>query len=122
MEMDTTTLFNSSLKKSVTITSVGGILEFNPQMSFTDSTVYYWRTAMVPDQGSPILWSKASFLFRNGQQTGFNQSHFYQHTIQRPGYLDSATRTGIYNQSMTSLSARRRILRLVSRLILHQCE
>lgn len=94
LEMDTTAFFNSNLKKSVTITAPGGILEFNPQMSFLDSTVYYWRTAQVPEQGSPYLWSKSTFLFRNTQQEGFNQSHFYQHTVSSTNriILDSATR------------------------------
>ena len=43
MEMDTTELFNSSLKTTQTIASVGGVIEFNSTIPFTDSTVYYWR-------------------------------------------------------------------------------
>ena len=46
MEIDTTELFNSSLKYTEKLTSVGGVLEFNPGISFTDSTVYYWRVAL----------------------------------------------------------------------------
>ena len=108
LEMDTTVFFNSSLKKTATISSPGGILEFNPQMSFADSTVYYWRTAMVPDQGSPFLWSKSSFLFRNIQQNGFNQSHFYQHTNSTTNriLLDSATRAWNYTTKSNDLFIR----------------
>ena len=51
MEMDTTELFNSSIKTTQTIASVGGVLEFNSTIPFTDSTVYYWRVAPVPTSG-----------------------------------------------------------------------
>ena len=47
MEIDTTELFNSPLRHSQTVTSVGGVIEFNPAITFTDSTVYYWRVAPV---------------------------------------------------------------------------
>ncbi|WP_290711014.1 C25 family cysteine peptidase [Flavihumibacter sp. CACIAM 22H1] len=79
MELDTTTNFNSTLKKSVTISSEGGLLEFNPQTTFLDSVVYYWRTALVPGEGGEYIWNLSSFQFRNNGQSGFNQSHYYQH-------------------------------------------
>lgn len=79
MEIDTTTNFNSSLKKTVTISSEGGLLEFDPQMSFQDSVVYYWRTALVPGEGGEFVWNVSSFQYRANGQFGFNQSHFYQH-------------------------------------------
>ena len=53
MEIDTTNFFNSSFKRTVNITSVGGLLEFNPGITFTDSTVYYWRVS--PLDGAVIL-------------------------------------------------------------------
>ena len=84
MEMDTTELFNSSIKISRTISSTGGVLEFTPGVAFTDSTVYYWRVAPVPLSGQPV-WNKSSFVYLNpagpnASDYGFNQSHFYQHT------------------------------------------
>src|SRR5207248_662210 len=49
MEVDTTGLFTSPFKKQYSSTGVGGIVQFNPNnITFTDSTVYYWRTSMVP--------------------------------------------------------------------------
>ncbi|MFL5810361.1 MAG: C25 family cysteine peptidase, partial [Flavisolibacter sp.] len=51
MEIDTTELFNSPFKVSTSVTSVGGAMEFEPSVSFTDSTVYYWRVAPVPVTG-----------------------------------------------------------------------
>jgi hypothetical protein len=80
MEIDTTELFNSPLKRSQTLTSAGGVLEFDPQLSFLDSTVYYWRVALVPAQGETIRWNTSSFVFLNsGIRDGFNQSHYFQH-------------------------------------------
>ncbi|MBX3238553.1 MAG: hypothetical protein KIT80_07185 [Chitinophagaceae bacterium] len=75
MEIDTTMLFNSSLKKQVGINSSGGIIQFKPAMSFLDSTVYYWRVAK---QGDDAVWNSSSFVYFNGGDKGYNQSHFYQ--------------------------------------------
>ncbi len=102
MEMDTTELFNSPFKVIRSISSSGGILEFNPGVSFTDSTVYYWRVAPVPVSGQPV-WNKSSFVYLsnsgpNASDPGYNQSHFYQHT--KSGfsrlYLDTASRSFKY--------------------------
>lgn len=78
MEIDTTENFNSPLKASGTLTSAGGVLEFAPGISFTDSTVYYWRVAPVPASGTPI-WNTASFVYLPNSPVGFNQSHYFQH-------------------------------------------
>lgn len=78
MEIDTTKNFNSSFKASRTITSVGGIIEFDPGLSFKDSTVYYWRVAPVVTTGA-MRWNNASFVYLANTSNGFNQSHKYQH-------------------------------------------
>ena len=78
MELDTTQLFNSPFKRTLNVNSVGGVVEFNPGVTFTDSTVYYWRVAPVPASGNPN-WNMASFVYLPASQLGFNQSHFYQH-------------------------------------------
>ncbi len=112
MEIDTTELFNSSAKVTQSITSPGGVLEFNPGVAFTDSTVYYWRVAPVPNSGQPV-WNKSSFVYLNpaGPNTsepGFNQSHFYQQT--KSGYerlkLDTATRSLKYGTVNNNLFLR----------------
>jgi hypothetical protein len=99
MEMDTTEFFNSSAKISRTLTSSGGVLEFTPGVTFTDSTVYYWRVAPVPTSGQPN-WNKFSFIYLNpsgpnASDPGWNQSHFFQHTKSTYSrmYLDSASRS-----------------------------
>ncbi|MCH5600626.1 C25 family cysteine peptidase [Niabella ginsengisoli] len=78
IEVDTTTLFNSSLKVTQTKTSPGGIVEFNPVVNFKDSVVYYWRVASAPAQNEEPRWNTASFVYINGDETGFNQSNYYQ--------------------------------------------
>lgn len=111
-EIDTTQKFNSLLKKIDSVTSVGGSISFKPSgVNFRDSTVYYWRVGMRPQETSPILWNNFSFVYINGTETGFNQSHFYQHqqSTYRQILLDSnrvfkfdsaiaklQVRTGIY--------------------------
>lgn len=80
MEIDTTELFNSSFKKQYSNTGLGGIIQFTPaNISFTDSTVYYWRTSMVPLNNASPIWNNFSFIYLPNAGSGFNQSHFFQH-------------------------------------------
>jgi hypothetical protein len=92
MEIDTTALFNSPFKKAYNRTGLGGLIEFNPtNITFTDSTVYYWRTAVIPASGNTI-WNTASFVYLPNSTSGFNQSHYYQHldnTYDNKMYLDA---------------------------------
>ncbi len=97
MEMDTTELFNSALKTSQNISSVGGVIEFNSTIPFTDSTVYYWRVAPVPASGE-YHWNVSSFVYLPNAGFGYNQSHLYQH-LKSTGnrvYIDSFSRKWTY--------------------------
>jgi hypothetical protein len=79
MELDTTESFNSPFKKQYTASGVGGAVEFVPNnVTFTDSTVYYWRTSMIPINGAPQIWNSFSFIYLPNGGTGFNQSHYFQ--------------------------------------------
>ncbi|MEI9808504.1 MAG: hypothetical protein WDO16_11890 [Bacteroidota bacterium] len=78
MELDTTELFNSPSKVTRTVTSSGGVFEFTPGITFTDSTVYYWRVSPSAPVGS-LVWNKSSFVYLPSSEVGFNQSHLYQH-------------------------------------------
>jgi hypothetical protein len=109
MEIDTTTLFNSSIKRTVNTTSVGGLLEFNPNITFTDSTVYYWRVSPLNDtSGNPSKWNNASFIYLPNSDVGFNQSHFYQHTqsFSNRVFIDSANRAWEYHPVLNNLFVR----------------
>ncbi|TAD81118.1 MAG: T9SS C-terminal target domain-containing protein, partial [Bacteroidetes bacterium] len=94
MELDTTDLFNSNLKVIRNISSAGNLLEFDPGITYRDSTVYYWRLGLVNANGSVDRWNNASFVFMAGTETGYNQSHFFQHTKSNTErmLIDSATR------------------------------
>lgn len=94
MEIDTTEKFNSALKVSKTMNTSGGVLEFVPNISFADSTVYYWRVSASVTSGDP-KWNTASFIYiRNSQVAGFGQSHLFQHFKSELNRieLDSASR------------------------------
>lgn len=107
MEMDTTTFFNSSLKVTKTVTSAGGLISFDPGITYKDSTVYYWRTAPVPTSGPPA-WNESSFIYLPNSDVGFNQSHFYQHTksqLERMS-LDSGSRLWKYNEVINNIFVR----------------
>jgi Peptidase family C25 len=107
MELDTTELFNSPFKVTRNLTVAGGIAEFDPGINFTnfDSTVFYWRLAVVPANNNPQRWNTSSFVYLNGINQGFNQSHVYQHLksgVQRI-YMDSITRKWNFNQRDNNL-------------------
>ncbi len=80
MEIDTSGLFDSPFKKQYTVTSVGGLVQFTPtNLTFSDSTVYYWRTSIAASKSTPVVWNNFSFVYLANSTTGFNQSHYYQH-------------------------------------------
>ena len=93
-EIDTTLLFNSSIKVSKTVNSPGGAIQFDPGFSYSDSTVYYWRVSIKPASGSgaDYHWNNASFIYIANSSIGANQSHYYQHLYSDTQHiiLDSA--------------------------------
>lgn len=78
MEMDTTELFNSPWKITRSIQSKGGVFEFSPGVTLTDSAVYYWRVSAAVTSGEPV-WNSSSFQYIQNGSSGFAQSHYYQH-------------------------------------------
>ena len=79
MEIDTTELFNSAFKKVYTVNGTGGVIQFSASnITFSDSTVYYWRTSTVPASGNNLIWNSFSFIYLPNSTAGFNQSHYYQ--------------------------------------------
>ncbi|MEO8404894.1 MAG: C25 family cysteine peptidase, partial [Chitinophagaceae bacterium] len=93
LQMDTTELFNSPLRFTTTTNSAGGVFEFNGGLTFTDSTVYYWRVAPIPPFGD-TTWNTSSFIYINGPDLGFSQAHLYQHfkSTREKIILDSVSR------------------------------
>ncbi len=111
MELDTTELFNSSLKRTQSLTSIGGVLEFVPGITFADSVVYYWRVSPVDNQGSPVKWSTSSFVYLSNSDQGFNQSHFFQHdkSFNERISIDSSSRAWKYKPVINNLFIRHSI-------------
>ncbi|MBK7434451.1 MAG: hypothetical protein IPI66_11495 [Chitinophagaceae bacterium] len=105
MEVDTTENFNSAFKKTYNNTSVGGIIEFKPtNITFTDSTVYYWRTSTVPTGSSPYIWNNSSFIYLANSSAGSNQSHYFQHLRSTPVDINmAADRTWKYNGYLSAV-------------------
>lgn len=79
-EMDTTELFNSGEKQRFAIEQKGGILKWQPNYNFQDSTVYYWRVSPDSTAQFGYLWQNSSFVFLEDSSPGFNQSHYFQMT------------------------------------------
>jgi len=108
MQFDTTTLFNSPSLVTKYLTSVGGELEFDPGVTFKDSTVYYWRVSAVPGTGATYTWNGASFVYidPNNSGPGENQSHFFQHTQSTLNgvLLDTPSRHFLFTKILNTLS------------------
>jgi hypothetical protein len=110
-EIDTSALFNSPLLKSVQTTTAGGIIEFSPSLNFSDSVVYFWRTALSPENGEEIRWNKFSFLFKDDVNEGFNQSNTFQHTesTNKNIRIDSAARNWKYENKLNDVLIRQAV-------------
>jgi hypothetical protein len=82
MELDTTYLFNSPFKKSMSTQAFDlPMWSFSllPDTSLNDSIVYYWRTRYVQPQGiEDTAFSYSSFLYVKDSPEGWSQSRYPQ--------------------------------------------
>lgn len=86
-QIDTTFQFNSTVLKQAVVTSKGGVIEWlASDVNYEQDRVYYWRISRVPLGGEEYDWESASFIYRNGDLDGWNQSHYYQ--FKRNNYLE----------------------------------
>jgi hypothetical protein len=110
MEMDTSNLFNSPFLITKTINQVGGAIQFDPGITYTDSTVYYWRVAQKPASNAPsdYHWNYSSFIYLSNGSEGSNQSHYYQHLASDTVdiKLDSASRQWKYSTVLNYIEAK----------------
>ncbi len=79
LEIDTTENFNSSLKQTTQITSIGGVVKWKPNLTYKDSTVYYWRAAPDTLINGNYSWASSSFIYLANGSDGWNQSHYFQY-------------------------------------------
>lgn len=108
-QIDTTERFNTSVLRADSVVSNGGSISFQPAaLIFLDSTVYYWRVGMRPQEGSAIIWNQSSFLYSSGVSTGFAQSHYFQHkrSLFEKIILDTTTRRFQFDSVISKLKVR----------------
>lgn len=76
-QLDTCDKFLNPIQSTL-ITSSGGVLEWNVNLPFADSTVYFWRVSRDSTLPStPFLWRESSFQ-TIGTKRGWAQAHFHQ--------------------------------------------
>ena len=108
-ELDTTTRFNSPLKRVDSVTSVGGSIAFRPTgLTFTNNRVYYWRVGGPPHALGEGILDKNNFIYRRDVGNGFNQSHYYQFLNNRYEdlELDTIRRTFEFKNVLRKLKIR----------------
>ncbi|MFT3843572.1 MAG: C25 family cysteine peptidase [Lacibacter sp.] len=108
-EIDTTAKFNSPIKKVDSLSSSAGSISFKPSgLAFNDSIVYYWRVGVKPAETTEIVWNNFSFVYIPGVESGFNQSHYYQHkqSTYTQILLDSTSRKFIYDSTIAKIQIR----------------
>lgn len=77
LQLDTCDKFTSPLQQTL-ITSKGGVIEWNVNLPFGDSTVYFWRASkdsVLPTDR--FVWRESSFQ-TIGNKVGWSQAHFHQ--------------------------------------------
>ena len=78
-QIDTTLDFNSPLKQSQTLPASGGVVSWQPNVNYQDSTVYYWRVSADSIANIGYNWDANSFQYISGLVgTGWGQSHYHQ--------------------------------------------
>lgn len=77
-EIDTTQQFNSPALQRGEVVQRGGLLQWTPNLYWSDSTVYYWRVSTDSVPGVGYNWRGSSFIYIAGSPPGWNQSHFFQ--------------------------------------------
>ena len=108
IQIDTTELFNSPALHQTIINSVAGVVTYTPtNIAWQNNTVYYWRTARVPNTPNQERWKSSSFIYLADGSEGWNQSHYYQylnHNTFQNLSIDT-TRTFVYPSTNNTLLA-----------------
>ena len=80
IEIDTTELFNSPSLQRYEQRRAGGVISWEPDLTWKNEQVYYWRIS--PDSVSAeagYAWNYSSFVYLDQSSNGWNQSHYYQY-------------------------------------------
>lgn len=83
-QIDTTDLYNSPVKQSVTVQAPGGVVSWDPSSIFNlnsiqDSTVFYWRCSLDSSATGTgnYNWYERSFQYIP-EKWGWGQAHYFQ--------------------------------------------
>ena len=92
-ELDTNGFFNSPFKQVYELSSIGGVVEWSPNVlsNMPDSAVYFWRVSPVVTNPADYKWRASSFQYIN-QQSGWSQDHFDQY-LNNPNVFIEANST-----------------------------
>lgn len=82
-QIDTTDMFSSPLKLTTKINQSGGVVTWDLPLTFTDSTVYYWRVRNTANNN----WKESSFIYIL-DKTGWSQAHFFQFKNDEYKFID----------------------------------
>lgn len=85
-ELDTTSSFNSPLKKIFETTQSGGIVSWTPTVTLLDSMVYFWRVSVDSIVTGNYNWRESSFQYIIGKR-GWSQANFDQFLNNKYLYL-----------------------------------
>ncbi len=78
IEIDTTANFNSPFKRRQALEQSGGLIQWQPEITWNDSTVYYWRISPDSTEQFGYLWNSSSFVYIKDSPSGWSQSHLFQ--------------------------------------------
>ncbi|MDQ3143019.1 MAG: C25 family cysteine peptidase [Bacteroidota bacterium] len=104
-EIDTTAYFNSSFKKTKTVTQTGASIEWQTGINLIPEKVHYWRVSQIDSLTGRPTWDQSSFIFLPNESHGWNQSHFFQY--KRDSFinliLEEPARTFEYQKSLLDI-------------------
>lgn len=111
-DIDTTELFNSTLKESASVMAKGGVIRWQPENPFLDSTVYYWRVSPDTTGKDEAGWRSSSFIHLSDRGPGWNQSHYFQYLKDefRDLVIDSQTRRFEYVDQLSDIKVKNSIV------------
>ncbi len=91
-QIDTSYQFDSPLLNSESLTHSGGIIEWEPNISFSPGQTYYWRAAKSQSNTDDMSWSESSFTL-DASEEGWQQNakgQFLKNDMQYLEYADNS--------------------------------
>ncbi len=87
-QLDTNSAFLNPIEEI--ISSKGGVVQWQPPFVMSDSTVYYWRVSIKPEEEKEYSWRQSSFQYISDRE-GWSQAHFDQYQNNQYKYVSYNT-------------------------------